>query len=123
MDESQFGENIAKIRARFAAKLVEKIRQTNAALPRLAGGGSDAADAVATAYRLFHDVCGIGATIGFEETGRLARVLDVILVGAFRDHRGLSGDEAAQLKEGFKSLRIAAQTEMQSTDSNRELTQ
>ena len=121
MEESQFVERIAKIRARFVAKLADKIQQTDAALPLLAGDGSDAVEAVATAYRQFHDVCGIGATVGFEATGRLARDLDAVLVGPFRDHRGLSADELANLKEALESLRIGARTEMQSKDSNREL--
>jgi hypothetical protein len=115
MDESQFAERLAEIRARFAAKLADKIRETNAALPHLAGDGSDAADAVATAYRRFHDMCGIGSTIGFEATGRVARTLDAILIGPFRDQRGLSGGELAKLTEGLESLRIAARTEMKST--------
>jgi chemotaxis protein histidine kinase CheA len=121
MEKSQFSERIAKIRARFAAKLADKIQQTDAALPNLAGDGSDAVEAVATTYRQFHDVCGIGATVGFEATGRLARNLDAVLVGPFRDRRGLSGDELVKLKEALESLRIGAQTEMQSKDSNREL--
>jgi len=121
MDESQFAERIAKIRARFAAKLADKIQQTDAVLPRLTGDGSDAVEAVATAYRWFHDVCGIGETVGFEATGRLARNLDAVLVGPFRDHRGLSADELVKLKEALESLRIGARTEMKSNDSNREL--
>jgi tetraacyldisaccharide-1-P 4'-kinase len=121
MDESQFAERIARIRARFAAKLADKIQQTFAALPHMAGDGSDAVEAVATAYRQFHDVCGIGATVGFEATGRLARNLDAVLVDPFRDHRGLSADELVKLKEALESLRFSAQTEMHSTDSNREL--
>ena len=121
MNESEFAERIAKIRVRFVSKLADKIRQTDAALHQLSGDGSEAADAVATAYRQFHDVCGIGATIGFEATGRSARALDAILVGPFRDHRGLSEAELVKLKEGLETLRIAARTEMQSTDSDREL--
>jgi len=123
MDVSQFAGRIAKIRARFATKLADNIQQTDAALPSLAGAGSEAADAVAAAYRRFHDVCGVGATIGFVAIGRLARTLDTILVVAFRDHRGLSGDELAHFKEGLESLRAAAQTEMQSPDPSRELAQ
>jgi tetraacyldisaccharide-1-P 4'-kinase len=112
MDESQFAERIAQIRARFAAKLVDKLQQTDAALPHLAGDGTDSADAVEAAYRRFHDVCGIGRTIGFEQTGRAARILDAILIGPFRDHRGLSNDELAKLKDGLAALRIVAQTEL-----------
>jgi len=123
MDESEFADRIAKIRARFAAKLTDKITETDAALAHMTGGGTDAADTVATVYRRFHDVCGMGATIGFEATGRVARTLDTILVGPFRDHRGLSDDELAKVKEGLESLRIVARTELQSTGSNGELAQ
>jgi len=112
MAESDFAASIAKIRARFAAKLTDKIQQADAALPHLMGDGSKAVDAVATAYRQFHDVCGIGATIGFEATGQAARVIDAILIGPFREKRGLSADELARLTEGIVSLRSAAQTEM-----------
>jgi hypothetical protein len=119
-DEALFTERLARIRARFASKLAAKIRDTDAALPRLSGDGSDAIEAVAVAYRRFHEVCGIGATIGFQATGQSARGLEGILIGPFRDHRGLSTDELASLKQGLDSLRIAAQTEMQSTNSDRE---
>jgi hypothetical protein len=119
-DEALFTKRMAAIRARFASKLAEKIRETDAALPRFGGDGSDAIDAVAIAYRRFHDVCGIGSTIGFQATGQSARSLEGILSGPFRDHRGLSTDELAGLKQGLESLRIAAETEMQSTDSDRE---
>jgi hypothetical protein len=112
MAESDFAERIATIRARFAAKLTDKIQETDVALPHLTGEGSDAVDAVATAYRRFHDIGGIGATIGFEATGQVARTIDAILIGPFREQRGLSGDELAKLTEGLESLRIAARTEM-----------
>jgi len=114
MAESDFAERIAKIRARFAAKLADNIHETDVALPHLTGGGSDAVDAVAAAYRRFHDVCGIGATIGFEATGRVARTIDSLLIGPFRGRRALSGDELAKLTEGLESLRIAARAEMSS---------
>lgn len=112
MAESDFVERIAKIRARFAGKLADNIQETNAALPHLTGDGSDTVDAVATAYRRFHDIGGIGATIGFEATGRVARTIDAILIGPFREQRGLSGDELVALTEGLVSLRGAARTEM-----------
>jgi tetraacyldisaccharide-1-P 4'-kinase len=121
MDQSRFTERMARIRARFAAKLADKIQQTDAALPHLVGDESDAVEAVAAAYCQFHDVCGIGETVGFEATGRLARNVTAILVGPFRDHRGLSRDELAKLKEALESLRIIARVEMRSMDSDREL--
>lgn len=112
MDESQFAERIAQVRARFAAKLVDKLQQTDSALPHLAGDGTESADAVEAAYRRLHDVCGIAPTVGFEETGRAARILDAILIGPFRDRRGLSNDELTRLKDGLAALRIVAQTEL-----------
>jgi hypothetical protein len=115
MAESDFAERIAMIRARFAAKLTDNIQATDAALPHLTGDGSNVVDAVATAYRRFHDICGIGATIGFEATGRVARAIDAILIRPFREQRALSADELIKLTEGLKALRIAARNEMSST--------
>lgn len=122
MDESEFAERIAKIRARFISKLADKIQETDAALPHLAGDGGNAAEAVAATYRRFHDMIGIGSTIGFEATGQAARAIDAILAEPYRQHRSLSDDELAKLAEGLKALRIVARTEMQSPqDSDREL--
>ena len=115
MDETQFAERMAKIRARFASKLADKIQETNAALPHLTDDGSEAVEAVAVAYRRFHEMCGIGATIGFEATGQMAKALDAILIGPFHEHRGLSRDELAKLTTGLEALQNAARTEMQST--------
>lgn len=121
MDESQFAERIAVIRSRFASRLADEILETEAAIEELAGDGSDAVAAVAATYRRFHDVCGIGATLGLEATGQSARILDAILVVAFRDRRGLSRDEIAHLQEGLESLRVASRTDLQSTGSDRGL--
>jgi hypothetical protein len=120
LEDSQFCERIAKVRARFASKLAEKIRATEAAMTHLAGDGHDTVAAVATVYRWFHDMYGISSTIGFDLVGQAARTLDAILVGPFRDRRGLRGDELAQLKEGLDTLRIAARTEMQPKDIDQE---
>jgi hypothetical protein len=116
--ETQFAARIDKIRARVALKLADRIQQTDAALPQMTGGGNDAVNAVATAYRWFHDVSGIGPTLGFEATGREARMCADILVGPFRAQRGLSTDELTLLTNGLESLRIAALNETHSTESN-----
>lgn len=113
--EAQFVERIAKIRVRFSSKLADKIMQANAALPNMAGDGSDAVVTVAIAYRDFHDVCGVAPTIGYTAIGRLARACEAILLEPFRAQRGLSREELARLTESIESLRIAALTEMQST--------
>jgi hypothetical protein len=114
--ETQFAERIAKVRARFISKLAETIEATDAALTQLAGDGGDAIEAVATAYRRFHDMVGISSTIGFEATGQVARILDAILMRPFRERRGLQGDELARLKEGLEALQITALTEIQPKD-------
>lgn len=109
--EAQFAARIDGIRARFALKLARNIQQTDAALRRMTGDGNDAVEAIATAYRWFHDAIGICTTIGFEATGRLARSCDAILSEPFRNQRGLSADELAQLTESLESLRITALAE------------
>jgi hypothetical protein len=106
--EARFVERIDKIRARVALKLANKIQQTDAALPQMTGDGSAAVAAVASAYRWFHDISGIGPTIGFEATGRQARFCASILVNPFHAHRGLSQAELESLTSGLESLRIAA---------------
>ena len=105
--EEQFATRIDKIRVRFAYRLAEKLEQTDAALSQMMhdGGG---VDAIATAYRWFHDVSGIGPTLGFVATGNAARKCADILVDAFRSHRSLLPDELASLNSAFDSLRIEA---------------
>lgn len=110
-DDPRFVNQISWIRARFVQKLVDEIDATVAALTVLAGDDTAALAAVDAAYRRFHDISGIGATIGFQATGRAARILDAILAVPFRELRGLSGRETAKLSEGLDSLRAAARTE------------
>jgi hypothetical protein len=120
MSADKFAERIAAIRVRFASKLATKIEETDAALPHLIGAGGDVVAAVAITYRRIHDLCGVGPTVGFVETGQAARSLDAILIGPFRAGRGLTDDEAARLKEGLDALRTAALIDIQSTDTARE---
>jgi hypothetical protein len=120
MSTDQFAERIAAIRVRFASKLATKIEDTDAALPHLAGAGAEVVDAVATIYRRIHDLCGVGPTVGFVETGQAARNIDTILIGPFRAARGLTDDEVARLKAGLDALRAAALIDIQSTDTVRE---
>jgi hypothetical protein len=82
----------------------------------MTGDGSGAVNAVGIAYRWFHDVSGIGPTLGFEGTGRQARTCADMLADPFRARRGLSADELALLTNGVESLRIVALKETRSTE-------
>ena len=117
--ETELAARLDSIRARVALKLADRIQQTEAALSQMTGNGVDAVAAVASAYRWFHDLSGIGPTIGFEITGKQARTCTGILVDPFRAQRGLSSDELESLTGGLESLRIAALNEMHSTGSYR----
>jgi hypothetical protein len=122
MDASQFADRMALIRKRFSARLPKKIEETEAAFPILTGHGGDAATAVATVYRRFHEVCGIGPTVGFNEVGRIARTLvDGVLVKPFRAERGLTTDELEKLKEGLAAFRGAARIEIHSPSTHRSI--
>ena len=117
--ETEFAARIGRICARVALRLSDNIQQTDTSLSQMTGERSEAVDAVATAYRWLHDISGIGPTVGFEATGRLARSCAAALLGAFRARRGLSPDELALLTESFESLRITALNEIHLTESVR----
>jgi hypothetical protein len=82
----------------------------------MSGDGNDAVDAVAIAYRWFHDIAGIGQVVGFGATGLQAQVCAAILIGPFRARRGLSPDELALLTSGLESLRTIALKETHSSE-------
>jgi hypothetical protein len=116
--ESEFAARIDKIRARFALRLADNIQQTVVALPRMAGDDGDAVAVVARAYRWFHDITGMGSTVGYEATGRHGGVCAAILAGPFRAQRGLSPDELTLLTDGLEALRIEALRETHSPKIN-----
>jgi hypothetical protein len=116
--ETEFVARIDRIRLRVVSKLAEKIREIDATMSFMAGDGDGAADAVASAYRWFHDVSGIGPIVGFEATGQHARLCAAVLIGSFRAQRGLSPDELALLTSGFETFRIAALNETHFTRIN-----
>jgi hypothetical protein len=111
---------MALIRARFIAKLTIKIEEVTASLPSLAGNGRTAVDAVAEVYRRLHDVGGIGANIGLNQSAQAARVLvEGVLLKPFRDKRGLTTEEVAKFKKDLDAFWTVAQVEMQTIDTNR----
>jgi hypothetical protein len=119
MGVDQLAERIAVIRKRFASRLIATLHEIDPASRDLAGDGANV-DAVAATYRRIHDVCGTGPTIGFTASGQAARKLDAVLIEPFRAKRGLTADEVAQLKDGLDALRLAAELDMQSTNTDRE---
>jgi hypothetical protein len=108
MDTDRVAEQIAVIRRRFSKKLRRALREIDAALPGVPGEGSVAVDSVAAIYRTLHDMCGVGPIVGFIETGRVARSVSAVLIGPFRDKRGLTKDEVTTITEGLGALRSAA---------------
>jgi hypothetical protein len=117
MSSDLFSERMARIQKRFASKLAAKIEETDACLSDLAGDGSTTIDSVKAAYLRFHEMAGIGPTIGFEETGRVAQVLDTVLLDAYRAGRGLMPQEMTKAKDGLVALRAAAQADLKSFDA------
>ena len=115
MVEDDFAERLDGVRKRFAAKLIGRIDEIDAALPAMVGEGTEVAAAVYGAHRKVHDLCGIGPTLGFEATGKAARVCERILLQPSRGERGLNQQEMAHLQEGLVALRAAAHTDMQTT--------
>lgn len=111
MERDEFAERLAVIRKRFAAKLVTRIGETEAALPTLTAGSPNVAAAVATTHRCIHEFCGIGPTVGFDATGRAARTMERILLEPSRSGRGLTAVEIDGLRAGLEELRNAARAD------------
>jgi hypothetical protein len=111
VETDEFAERLAVIRKRFASKLTNRIKETDAALPTLAGDTPAVIEAVAITHRCIHELCGIGATVGFNATGQAARTMERILLAATRSNRGLTSDEITSLQAGLVVLRGAAQSD------------
>jgi hypothetical protein len=109
-----FTERLARVRERFVSALKSKIDDTYAAIPDLAGETADVIETVGETYRRIHGIVGIGATVGFVDTGRAARHLENILLAPHQAERGLTVEEIATFKKALHTLREAAAGELQS---------
>jgi chemotaxis protein histidine kinase CheA len=109
MDE--FAEQLARVRARFAAALDGKIGDSFAALEKISGG-SDATEIVITAHRRLHEMCGLAPTLGFAATGKAARSAETVMRAAARSNRALTPAEINALKPELEALRSAAVGEL-----------
>jgi hypothetical protein len=114
MTDDVFAERLARVRCRFASTLQGKIDQAAAELSKLSGVAPAAAAAVGEAYRCMHGIVGVGPTVGFPETGRIARDVENTLRPAQNDRRGLTDDEISVLKGRLLDLRAVAMREMES---------
>lgn len=114
-----FTERYARVRHRFVSSLESKIDSVYAALPKLLGEGEIVAGIVDENYRRIHDIVGVGPSVGFTATGRVARAAEKILVSARSSRRGLKPEEIDLLRNALHALREASQHEFQSTTSDR----
>jgi hypothetical protein len=120
MAADQFAERLAHVRARFAAKLRDRIAALDASLPSLSGHDATALDTLAIVHRSIHDLCGIGPTIGFAATGQAARQVEQILLKPLRAGRALTDDETSSLRSGIAVLREAATADLTANDMSPE---
>jgi chemotaxis protein histidine kinase CheA len=105
-----FAERIAAVRLRFVAKLDARVGVIAAAMPQ--PGGEDGLDALVLAHREAHGLCGVGATLGFVETGKVARSIEQMLLAAVKAERTITDDEVPRLRDGIALLRSTARAEM-----------
>lgn len=111
-----FAERMAQVRTRFAARLNDRVASLDAAVPGLVGDAPAVMQALEVAHRTAHDLCGVGPTIGFHETGKAARKVEQLLLTPLRAGRGLSADEAERVRSEIASLRAAGQIDLTQAD-------
>ena len=112
MPTDEFVDRLEIVRRRFASSLESNIKDIHAELPSLLNGRADAMDAVASAYRRIHGICGVGGAVGFAATGRAAKDVEDVLIGAYRGKRGLEVAEISRLEKVLGVLVATARTEL-----------
>lgn len=105
-----YAERIAAVRLRFAAKLDARIDGIECAMPQ--PGRAVGPDVLAQAHRHAHDLCGIGPTLGYVETAKVARSIEQLLLAAVKAERTLNDAETARMRDGIILLRSTATAEM-----------
>jgi chemotaxis protein histidine kinase CheA len=100
-----FVDRIAAVRRRFAAQIDSRIDGIEAAMLQF---GDDNLDIMAQAHRDVHHLCGVGATLGFVGTGKVARSIEQILLAAVKAGRALTDDEVPCVRAGIALLRSTA---------------
>jgi chemotaxis protein histidine kinase CheA len=105
-----FADRMAALRRRFADQLASRIDGIETAMLQIE---DDDLDDLARAHRDAHHLCGVGATLGFVQTGKVARSIEQILLAAVKSERTLNDDEVPVLRAGIALLRSTASAEMQ----------
>jgi hypothetical protein len=105
-----FAERIAAVRQRFANKLDGRIDVIASAMQQ--SGGGDGLAALVLAHREAHGLCSVGATLGYVETGKVARSIERMLLAAVKAERTLADDEILRLRDGVALLRSTATAEL-----------
>ena len=103
-----FVDRIAALSRRFAAQIDARIDAIEAATPE---HGQADLDVLAQAHRDAHHLCGVGANLGFVETGKVARTVEQLLLAAVKSERQLTTDEIPRLRDGIARLRSTASVE------------
>jgi HPt (histidine-containing phosphotransfer) domain-containing protein len=101
-----FAERIAAVRQRFADRLDGRIEVIASAMQQ--SGSEDGLAALVLAHREAHGLCGVGATLGYVETGKVARSIEQMLLAAVKAGRMLADDEMLRLSDGIVLLRSTA---------------
>jgi HPt (histidine-containing phosphotransfer) domain-containing protein len=104
---NDLNEQLARVRARYAAALDSKIAESFAALEKMSGSG-ETIEIVITVHRRLHEMCGIAPTLGFAATGKAARSAEMVIREAAKSERALTPAELTALKSELQALRAAA---------------
>jgi hypothetical protein len=119
MTADDFTEHVARVRARFASKLNEKIADSFAALEKMSAGDADAIESVITVHRRLHEMYGIAPTLGFDATGKAAGGARSAIRDAAKAKRRATPEEIAVFRSELESLRQAAASDLRELSSGR----
>lgn len=110
-EDDDMDRKFMEIRARFLNSLGARMEKAYSTLPAIAGDSDIAARAVEAAYSSIHSLCGMAGTVGYPRIGQLARRVDNVLVTAYRNKRGLTGEEEEHFNVALRELGAAIRTE------------
>lgn len=113
MTADDFTVHVARIRARFASTLIDKIDDSFAALEKMSTGGDDTVETVIVTHRRMHEMYGVAPTLGFDATGKAAGAARTAIREAAKAKRPPTAVEISTLKTELEHLRDAAAADLQ----------